>query len=87
MQQSNTNKGVEALIPDYQFFDAGAFVYTQKLLTKSDFSWRIRFDNRNVDAKEMLEDTDVKFAKFNKNYSGISGSLGLSYQLEQAIYH
>lgn len=84
MQQSNTNKGLEALIPDYQFFDAGAFVFTQKTFNKNlTLAGGLRFDNRNVDAQEMLEDTDVKFAKFNKNYSGISGSLGLSYQLDK----
>ncbi|WP_213190610.1 TonB-dependent receptor [Cloacibacterium caeni] len=84
MQQSNTNKGVEALIPDYQFFDAGAFVFTQKTFNKNlTLAGGLRFDNRNVDAQEMLENTDVKFAKFNKNYSGISGSLGLSYQLDK----
>ena len=84
MQQSNINKGEEALIPDYQFFDAGAFVFTQKTFNKNlTLAGGLRFDNRNVDAKEMLEDTDVKFAKFNKNYSGISGSLGLSYQLDK----
>lgn len=32
----------------------------------------------------MLEGTDVKFSKFNKNYSGFSGSLGLSYQLDKS---
>lgn len=84
MQQSNTNKGVEALIPDYQFFDAGAFVFTQKTFNKNlTLAGGLRFDNRNVNAQEMLEDTEVKFAKFNKNYSGISGSLGLSYQLDK----
>lgn len=84
MQQSNTNKGVEALIPDYQFFDAGAFVFTQKTFNKNlTLAGGLRFDNRNVDAQEMLEDAEVKFAKFNKNYNGISGSLGLSYQLDK----
>lgn len=84
MQQSNTNKGVEALIPDYQFFDAGAFVFTQKTFNKNlTLAGGLRFDNRNVNVQEMLEDTEVKFAKFNKNYSGISGSLGLSYQLDK----
>ena len=84
MQQSNTNKGEEALIPDYQFFDAGAFVFTQKTFNKNlTLAGGLRFDNRNVDAQEMLEDADVKFAQFNKNYSGISGSLGLSYQLDK----
>ena len=84
VQQSNTNKGEEALIPDYQFFDAGAFVFTQKTFNKNlTLAGGLRFDNRNVDAQEMLEDADVKFTKFNKNYSGISGSLGLSYQLDK----
>ena len=83
MQQSNTNKGLEALIPDYDFFDIGAFVYTQKKFSdKFTLAGGLRFDNRNVDSKEMLEDGDVKFSKFNKNYSGVSGSLGLSYQLD-----
>ncbi len=82
MQQSNINKGLEALIPDYNFFDIGAFVYTQKKFNKNlTLAGGLRFDNRNVDSKEMLEDSDVKFSKFNKNYNGISGSLGLSYQM------
>ena len=82
MQQSNTNKGLEALIPDYNFFDIGAFVYTQKKFNENlTLAGGLRFDNRNVDSKEMLEDSDVKFSKFNKNYNGISGSLGLSYQM------
>ena len=82
MQQSNTNKGLEALIPDYNFFDIGAFVYTQKKFNENlTLAGGLRFDNRNVDSKEMLEDSNVKFSKFNKNYNGISGSLGLSYQM------
>lgn len=82
MQQSNTNKGLEALIPDYNFFDAGAFVFTQKKFNKNlTLAGGFRFDNRNVNSKEMLEGTEVKFLKFNKNYNGFSGSLGASYQI------
>lgn len=82
MQQSNTNKGLEALIPDYNFFDIGAFVFTQKKFNKNlTIAGGLRFDNRNVASREMMEDDEVKFSKFNKNYNGISGSLGLSYQM------
>ncbi len=82
MGQSNTNKGLEALIPDYHFFDIGAFVFTQKRFnTNLTLAGGLRFDNRNVDAKKMMEGTEIKFSSFNKNYGGISGSLGLSYQL------
>lgn len=84
MQQSNTNKGLEALIPDYNFFDVGAFVYSQKKFNENiTIAGGLRYDNRNVNSKEMLEESEVKFSKFNKNYSGISGSLGLSYQLDK----
>ena len=84
MQQTNTNKGVEALIPNYAFFDVGAFAFTQKKFNQNfTVAAGLRIDNRTVNSKEMLEDTDVKFAKFNKNYSGVSGSLGLSYQLDK----
>lgn len=85
MQQSNTNKGLEALIPDYSFFDAGIFGFTQKKFNQNlTVAAGLRIDNRNVNSKEMLEGTDVKFSKFNKNYSGFSGSLGLSYQLDKS---
>lgn len=85
MQQSNTNKGLEALIPDYNFFDVGAFAFAQKKLNQNlTFAVGLRFDNRNVNSKEMQEGTEVKFSKFNKNYNGISGSLGWSYQLDKS---
>ena len=48
MQQSNTNKGEEALIPDYQFFDAGAFVFTQNTFNKNlTLAGGLRFDNNH----------------------------------------
>ena len=81
----DSNKGLEALIPDYSFFDAGIFGFTQKKFNQNlTVAAGVRLDNRNVNSKEMLEGTDVKFSKFNKNYSGVSGSLGLSYQLDKS---
>ena len=81
MQQSNANRGLEALVPDYDFFDVGAFVFTQKKINKNlTFAGGVRFDNRHVNSKKMMEENGVKFSEFIKNYNGISGSLGLSYQ-------
>ena len=34
MQQNNTNKGVEQLIPNYNLFDFGTYAYTQKTMEK-----------------------------------------------------
>lgn len=95
MQQKNSNKGVEFLIPDYNLFDIGAFVFTQKTFNKLTLAGGFRFDNRNMNTKQLYlneeeevvshpdEDSEIKFEHFNKNYSSFSGSIGLSYQLNQ----
>jgi len=92
MQQTNTNKGEEFLIPDYNLFDIGAFVYTQKTFNKLTLAGGLRFDNRHINTKELYLDaneepiavpdptSELKFSHFNKNYSGASGSIGISYQ-------
>jgi iron complex outermembrane receptor protein len=96
MFQTNENKGTEFLIPAYNLFDVGSFVFTQKSLTdKLNFSAGIRFDNRNIIVKKLVLDqnetpvsaesdsTEVKFAGFTENYSNISGSAGLSYSFNK----
>ncbi|MEO6189275.1 MAG: TonB-dependent receptor, partial [Saprospiraceae bacterium] len=94
-QQKNINKGIEFLIPAYNYFDIGAFVFTQKRFTKLTFASGVRFDNRHVNSKELLLDslnhpavlqdstTKLKFSSFVKNYNGTSGSIGLSYQINK----
>lgn len=95
MQQTNKNKGFEFLIPDYDLFDVGLFVYGQKTFNKLTLAGGLRFDNRNLKTKQLYlneneevtngpsEDSELKFAAFKKNYSGISGSIGLSYQTDK----
>lgn len=93
MQQSNANKGEEFLIPAYNLFDIGGFVHTQKRFNdKLTLAGGLRFDNRLMNSKELIIDsngeptnvqdttTELKFNPFTKNYNGISGSIGLSYQ-------
>lgn len=93
MQQSNANKGEEFLIPAYNLFDIGGFVHTQKRFNdKLTLAGGLRFDNRLMNSKELVLDsngepttvqdttTELKFNPFTKNYNGISGSIGLSYQ-------
>jgi iron complex outermembrane receptor protein len=79
MQQSNQNKGVEVLIPEYDLFDIGGFVYSQKTIGKTTLSGGVRFDNRSLNSKEFLEGGDIKFTGFKKNFSNVSGSAGVSY--------
>lgn len=93
MHQENLNKGLEFLIPEYSFFDFGGFLFTQKVVDKVTLAGGLRFDNRSLNAKELLLDsldkpvsiadstTNVKFNSIDKNYSSYSGSVGVSYQL------
>jgi iron complex outermembrane recepter protein len=85
MQQTNKNKGVEVLIPEYSMFDIGGFVYTQKTINKLTLSGGLRYDNRSLDSKELLESTDLKFERFKKNFSNISGSAGLAYEASNMV--
>jgi iron complex outermembrane receptor protein len=79
MAQSNRNKGDEVLIPEYDLFDIGSFVYLQKTLGKATLSGGVRYDYRSLDSKELIQGSDVKFAPFHKDFSNVSGSAGLSY--------
>ena len=85
MQQTNKNKGVEVLIPEYSLFDIGGFVYTQKRIDKITLSGGFRFDNRSLDSKELREGPDLKFEGFTKNFSNITGSAGLTYEASDLL--
>ncbi|HNK29357.1 MAG TPA: TonB-dependent receptor, partial [Ferruginibacter sp.] len=85
MQQNNGNKGVEQLIPDYHLFDFGMYAYTQKTIDKVTLSGGLRFDNRNVNAEDLLDGTSVKGNGFKKSFSNISGSAGIAAQLTDQL--
>ena len=85
MYQTNENKAEEVLIPAYNLFDLGGFVFTQYHKDKTTLSGGIRVDNRHINSKEFIQDTTLKFAAFTKNFSDVSGSAGLSYQATKAL--
>ncbi len=85
MQQSNKNKGEEVLIPEYSLFDIGAFLFTQKRIDKLTLSGGLRFDNRSLSSKPFVENNSVKFSSFQRNFSNVSGSAGLAYEVSKAV--
>ncbi len=85
MQQNNQNKGIEVLIPEYNLFDIGAFVYTQRFLEKGTLSGGLRFDNRSVNSKAFTDGSIIKFNSFDRKFSNISGSVGVSYEPAEAV--
>lgn len=93
MYQNSLNKGAEYLVPEYRLYDAGVFAIAKKSWGKLNLSGGLRFDNRsqtgdalylNADGEKTSEfnpDASLRFARFTRNFSGISGSLGTTYQL------
>ncbi len=85
IQQVNKNKGIEQLVPEYSLFDIGGFVYTQKKFAKLTLSGGIRFDNRSLDSKELMDGSSIKFAAFKKNFFNFSGSIGFAYEASKTV--
>lgn len=85
MRQSNENKGEEALIPEYNLFDIGGFVFVQRLFKKATLSGGVRYDTRKINSMEYEEGGDIKFDKFSRSFSNVSGSAGLSIEATKAI--
>ncbi|OYY24556.1 MAG: TonB-dependent receptor [Bacteroidetes bacterium 24-39-8] len=86
MQQQNKNLAEEVLIPEYNQFDIGGFVYSKKTFANQiTVSGGLRYDLRNVTGKEFMEGTDLKFQAFNKNFSDFSASIGLSYSPSEQL--
>lgn len=86
MYQQNRNKAEEVLIPEYNQFDAGLFIYTKKTFNQNlTLSGGVRGDIRSLDGKAFSEGSVQKFAAFKRNLSNISGSVGLSYNASDAL--
>ncbi|MFV0330662.1 MAG: TonB-dependent receptor [Dysgonomonas sp.] len=95
MYQHSLNKGSEFLIPEYNLFDIGAFALVSKNYGALDVSGGVRVDSRHNNAKELFlneneevvtpstPDAEEKFHAFFRNFTGVSASLGLTYQFSE----
>ena len=78
MQQNNTNRGIEQLIPDYDLFDIGTYLYTKKTINKVTLSGGARYDTRMLHVKDLLDGSTIKGASFDKSFGNFSGSVGMA---------
>lgn len=85
MQQSNQVNGAEQLIPQYALFDIGSFLYTRKQQGRLTYSGGLRFDNRHINSKRLMDGTDVKFEGFKKDFANVSASAGLTVEASRNV--
>ncbi|MEO6719795.1 MAG: TonB-dependent receptor [Ferruginibacter sp.] len=85
MKQQNRNKGVEQLIPDYDLFDIGGYLFTKKTMGKITLSGGARYDNRDLQVKPLLDGAAVKGAAFNKSFGNFSGSVGMTAAVTEKV--
>jgi iron complex outermembrane recepter protein len=98
MQQTSLNKGIEFLVPEYSLFDIGGFCIVKKAFDKLDISGGIRYDIRDQETNDLyLDATGAKtdfpdstsyhqFTAISRSFSGISGSLGATYQFSDNLF-
>jgi iron complex outermembrane receptor protein len=86
MYQQNRNLAAEVLIPEYNQFDIGGFVYTKKTFNDNlTLSGGVRVDSRTVNSRSFMDGGVQKFAAFNRSFGSFSGSVGLSYNASDAV--
>lgn len=91
MTQTNQNKGIEFLVPDYDLQDLGGFAYIKKSYDKFTINAGIRYDFRKVEGKPLYIDTlgnptnigDTLFHSFKTDFSAITGGVGFTYKINK----
>lgn len=85
MWQRNVNQGEEYLIPDHHLFDIGVFATAEWQYRKWHFSGGARFDNRHLKTTSLTEEDVLRFEALSKNFTGITGSLGVVWNVTDQI--
>lgn len=85
MWQRNVNQGEEYLIPDHHLFDIGVFATAEWQYQKWHFSGGARFDNRHLKTTSLTEEGVLRFDALRKNFTGVTGSLGVVWNVTDRI--
>ena len=97
MRQTNQNRGLEFLIPEYRLLDMGFFGFTQYNTQNLHLSGGLRFDRRTINSDVLYlndhaeptadpaEIAQTKFIGFKRNFSNVSGSAGATYDFSDKL--
>jgi iron complex outermembrane recepter protein len=98
MQQSSQNRGLLFLVPAYHLFDLGIFAIAKKSFDKFSIAGGLRFDNRTLHGDDLFLDSGGlkvqsntpdavhRFTAYKSDFSGVSGSLGATYDFTKTFY-
>lgn len=97
MQQNSQDRGTVFLVPEYNLFDVGAFAIAKKTFNKLSISGGIRYQLRNLKGQDLYTDSNGvktgntptalhRFTAYNSNFTGIAGSIGLTYDISKCVY-
>jgi iron complex outermembrane receptor protein len=75
----SVNLGEELLIPAYDEYAAGAFVYAKKTWDKNTFNIGARFDYIKNNGKPQEADGEQVFSGFNNKFSNVSAAAGFTH--------
>lgn len=76
MYQRSLNKGEEFLIPAYSLFDIGLSATASRTIDRWTINGGLRVDRRWLHSEEQEEEGEMRFESFNRNFTGLSGSVG-----------
>lgn len=85
MWQQNCNEAEEMLIPDYKLFDFGYFYTASKHIGRWHLSGGARIDSRRLNTSEAEEEENVKFCNLKKYFTGVTGSVGVVYNVNNQM--
>ncbi|MET4081152.1 iron complex outermembrane receptor protein [Pedobacter sp. UYP30] len=79
------NKGTEFLVPAYDTYGIGGFVYAKKNWESNTLSLGARYDYIKNDGKQLFADGEEKFAPFSNKFSNVSGAVGFTHQFNNQL--
>jgi iron complex outermembrane receptor protein len=98
MDQSFKNQGTAFLFPEYHSLDIGLYSLAQKTIHQLTLSGGLRFDNRQFKGDDLFTgphgerlsgpsaDATQQFKAYASNFSGVSGSIGATYDFSSLVY-
>jgi iron complex outermembrane receptor protein len=82
---NSENKGSEFLVPDYNTFGIGMFIYEKKTWVKNTFNIGARYDYRSNKGGELIEGGTTIFTPFTNKFSNISGAMGYTHEFNHHL--